>query len=1080
MQKGIFGSVAAGIAGAVVALSATALAALPEGVTPLTFIQGFNVDARRPYLDTGWTLQPHRDKFEAVIELFDATTSAFWSTRDPDFNSSCTLFNYNGGSYFRVDYANLKSEISRNIKLYQNIPYTFTVSNGTTTVSNGARVDYPLVASFTNAPGPLILFASCVYDAEGNRDRVENFSTHRLYSFKIWRDGVLVRDFVPVRTADNVVTLADAVEGGVLTPLGTGTFGSGNTRDMTDPPLAATVPPQLARKGVPDAHPALSVTDAATGDPLLEGVDYETDFERYATDERGRAIVTPLIGSAHARKRALSVEHDILSAPPPGYTRLEYVQGDGRSHWVTGYLPQPTNDEVEVDFAFTSFHTIGLFCARGNGTQRAWAFCFLFNNNQLIRRLDYNTVARQVISSRAFLPGVRYRLTVSNKTAWFSNGDNIYADTNDRIEPQLPEAADYMAIFAYYSNGTGNNLASQSTQRLYSFKVRRKGQLIHNWVPVRTPQGVVTLYDLVTDEELTPQGTGAFIAGPAVGGVEVAPIPVQTLPASGACEPVPVVTQAGTGVRLVAGTDFTVSYANNDQAGLATLTVTGAGAYAEAFAVTVPFNISPAPPAGVTRLDYIQGDGTAYLLTDWTVNPQTDRVEAEIELTDIANAVIWCSRGTTTSTDSFTLFRLAGDTFRCDCGNGGYPTIGWPGIFPLGAKIPIKAHGADFTVGSVRSRRTVSASFTQAAGPLMLFASYYGGTSNHIEYKSRHRLYEFRVFREGRIVRRWVPVRTSGGVATVCDLMTGTTLEPLAGSFIAGQDFADFDLTVSDQAWDGELRHAPRPFVAATNRTTGVALEPGRDYTVTYTNNAAEGWASAIALGVPGTAYEGQSASANFRVIRALTNGYERLEYLQGDGSTALLTDYVPKPSTDAFTINFEMRDLVGPRGLACARGGSPINSWSLCWMSTQFRFDCYTNQSNWSLNSTISGDMRYTMRMVGATASCANGSSQTSPSSTATAGGPMMLLAYYAANDNKQAPVNAAVARIYDCHASRSGVMIHDWVPVRTPEGVVTLYDRITDELVPVKGTGKLIAGPAWKHEGPIVILPGTIMIFR
>ena len=105
------------------------------------------------------------------------------------------------------------------------------------------------------------------------------------------------------------------------------------------------------------------------------------------------------------------------------------------------------------------------------------------------------------------------------------------------------------------------------------------------------------------------------------------------------------------------------------------------------------------------------------------------------------------------------------------------------------------------------------------------------------------------MYRQGTLVRRWVPVRTSGGVATVCDLMTGTTITPSGdGAFIAGPDFADFDVYVVDQAWDGEPRHAPKPFVAATNRTTGVALEPGRDYTVTYTNNAAgaNAWFDAV------------------------------------------------------------------------------------------------------------------------------------------------------------------------------------------------------------------------------------------
>ena len=83
-------------------------------------------------------------------------------------------------------------------------------------------------------------------------------------------------------------------------------------------------------------------------------------------------------------------------------------------------------------------------------------------------------------------------------------------------------------------------------------------------------------------------------------------------------------------------------------------------------------------------------------------------------LTDIANAAIWCSRGGNQTDRSFTLFRLAGDTVRLDCGsdNSGQYTLGWAGLFPCGVKLPITAHGADCSVGEVRSRRVVNASFT--------------------------------------------------------------------------------------------------------------------------------------------------------------------------------------------------------------------------------------------------------------------------------------------------------------------------------------------------------------------------------
>jgi hypothetical protein len=96
-----------------------------------------------------------------------------------------------------------------------------------------------------------------------------------------------------------------------------------------------------------------------------------------------------------------------------------------------------------------------------------------------------------------------------------------------------------------------------------------------------------------------------------------------------------------------------------------------------------------------------------------------------------------------------------------------------------------------------------------------------------------------------------------------------------------------------------------------------------------------------------------------------------------------------------------------------------------------------------------------------------------------ATAGVALTLLAYY--NDSTtRVPTSCSAVRIYGCQVVRSGTLIHDWVPVRTPEGEVTLYDRVDGTTAEHAGTGHLIAGPSWAHEGPVVIPPGTIIIFR
>ena len=58
-------------------------------------------------------------------------------------------------------------------------------------------------------------------------------------------------------------------------------------------------------------------------------------------------------------------------------------------------------------------------------------------------------------------------------------------------------------------------------------------------------------------------------------------------------------------------------------------------------------------PAGYTEIEYIQGDGSnARIVTDYTPNPSTDKIELEVEWpanTLGVNQAIWCARGRGTS-----------------------------------------------------------------------------------------------------------------------------------------------------------------------------------------------------------------------------------------------------------------------------------------------------------------------------------------------------------------------------------------------------------------------------------------------
>ena len=78
-------------------------------------------------------------------------------------------------------------------------------------------------------------------------------------------------------------------------------------------------------------------------------------------------------------------------------------------------------------------------------------------------------------------------------------------------------------------------------------------------------------------------------------------------------------------------------------------------------------------PSGYTEVEYIQGNGSsARIVTDYTPNPTTDKIEFVAEWpngTLGVNQAVWCARGSTATTQTWTLFMLGqggGNKFRFD------------------------------------------------------------------------------------------------------------------------------------------------------------------------------------------------------------------------------------------------------------------------------------------------------------------------------------------------------------------------------------------------------------------------------
>lgn len=183
---------------------------LPDGYTQLEYIQSSGTQ----YIDT--IFKPNQNS--RVVFTFDPITTKeewYFGTRTSTGSNdrfSCLLAG--DSDSIRTDFAGMNLT-------------THVVPSGKTTIDKNKNVTNISGQSFTNtmanfsAPYNLFLFA-------GNTGGTANGqSSIRLYSCKIYDDGVLIRDFYPCKNPAGTVGLYDIVSNVFYDNAGTGTFAAG-------------------------------------------------------------------------------------------------------------------------------------------------------------------------------------------------------------------------------------------------------------------------------------------------------------------------------------------------------------------------------------------------------------------------------------------------------------------------------------------------------------------------------------------------------------------------------------------------------------------------------------------------------------------------------------------------------------------------------------------------------------------------------------------------------------------------------------------------------------------------------------
>lgn len=198
---------------------------------------------------------------------------------------------------------------------------------------------------------------------------------------------------------------------------------------------------------------------------------------------------------------------------PQEYQGLEYISSSGAQRVVLDITPSSKSKIIET-FSMNAINTTScLWCARGGTTGTNSTTAFYIANSQI--RCDYGTSAT--------MTGID-SLTVNTKHTLMMNAQDWYLDWVKKTSMSTAtfNAGGPLTLFASYYNGTSSNIDNYAKIKLYEFKMygstnQANAVLTCDLVPCyRKADGVVGLYDRVSDTFYSNIGSGAFEKGPEI------------------------------------------------------------------------------------------------------------------------------------------------------------------------------------------------------------------------------------------------------------------------------------------------------------------------------------------------------------------------------------------------------------------------------------------------------------------------------------------------------------------------------------------------------------------------------------
>ena len=272
------------------------------------------------------------------------------------------------------------------------------------------------------------------------------------------------------------------------------------------------------------------------------------------------------------------------------YRYVKSITSTGNEYIDTGIVPDATT-AIEMHYNTTNCadNTVMFGAGAWNGNP---SFYFYQSG-----RYYFRNVNTPVYLSMPYESGIDAFISVSTNAS-----NNIYLNVGGNVKigtrSQAYTGTGKLNIFAT----NGGNQKSRLT--LYSFKIWQNGELVRDFIPVRTGK-TAGLWDCVTSSFFkNPNVDYSFIPGPDLTDIVVDKIPNQFYTGAPLTPSVVVSNYAGTAL-LVKDVDYTVAYENNIAAGNGRAIVTGIGEYFGVVTNDFAIYSIPAAPA-FTAKSYIQ------------------------------------------------------------------------------------------------------------------------------------------------------------------------------------------------------------------------------------------------------------------------------------------------------------------------------------------------------------------------------------------------------------------------------------------------------------------------------------------